>query len=558
MGKERVLLGRAGSLLESEKARIRISFGHRKPDASKRAVGAMVARLLGQPEDISVEHAHCLQVLNLQGHMVEAVNGHGRMLCSMPPMARLIIVDEDLRVAAQLALHAQAEGHDVDQAHSAAEAIAAFARESYDIAVVDLHLSDMAGSGLLPQLQRRGITAIATGRAPATDTLPRAALSVYGAHAYLTKPFEVEALLQAIGEAAETHPVSLEDDVSEPPPSPAEAFDFGSLDEESADQAPTAIQTIPSFAAIAVETADSTEDPGFVDAVEVNPEPPSSETPVDFGSLAPLSAWEQEWPAPAAGSRRRTRELPSWAREGSVAPGLVPKLLNAYHPSRPSGELRLQQGPVQKVVSFESGRPVYAASNVAQERFGRFCVRKALLREEDLPEVLSLARDEKLQTGEAMLRLGLITAEQRKSLLEDQVKEIIWSTFRWSEGSYAFTEKPATAHPDRVQLSVFPGDLILEGVARTETLLSLRQKLPETRKLFPTADPPYALHEFKLSGPQAMLLTVADGTKTVEDVLSLSDLPEREALATLLALELLGVLEERRDDGKRRRISFGL
>ena len=55
-----------------------------------------------------------------------------------------------------------------------------------------------------------------------------------------------------------------------------------------------------------------------------------------------------------------------------------------------------------------------------------------------------------------------------------------------------------------------------------------------------------------------MLLAYADGTKTVEDLTALSDLSEREALATLLALELMGLIEERRDDGKQRRISYGL
>jgi hypothetical protein len=62
-----------------------------------------------------------------------------------------------------------------------------------------------------------------------------------------------------------------------------------------------------------------------------------------------------------------------------------------------------------------------------------------------------------------------------------------------------------------------------------------------------------------LKGQQALLLAYADGSKTVEDLLTLTDLPEREGLATLRGLELLGVLEERREEpGNRRRISFGL
>jgi hypothetical protein len=154
--------------------------------------------------------------------------------------------------------------------------------------------------------------------------------------------------------------------------------------------------------------------------------------------------------------------------------------------------------------------------------------------------------------------MGLLTADQRRALIEEQVKEIIGSTFAWTEGAYGFSPmRPKRA--DLVKLSVFPGDVILEGVQKTETLVALRQRMPATRRLFPTADPPYALHELKLSGPQALLLAYADGSKTVEDLLALTDLPVREVLATLRGLELLGVLEERREEPSRsRRISFGL
>ena len=103
------------------------------------------------------------------------------------------------------------------------------------------------------------------------------------------------------------------------------------------------------------------------------------------------------------------------------------------------------------------------------------------------------------------------------------MKEILWSTFAWTEGGYGFSPmRPQRA--DLVKLSLFPGDLILEGVLKQETLVALRQKMPRARRLFPTAAPPYALHELKLTGPQAMLLAYADGTKTVEDLLALTDL----------------------------------
>ncbi|MFP2902057.1 DUF4388 domain-containing protein, partial [Corallococcus sp. 4LFB] len=259
-------------------------------------------------------------------------------------------------------------------------------------------------------------------------------------------------------------------------------------------------------------------------------------------------------PAPA----RQRRQLPEWSLGGDLAHTSVPRLLNAYYEARHHGELKLRQGTVLKVVYFEAGRVVYAASNLAPERFGRFCLRKGALTEAQLAEAVGYAREHSLRTGDALLKRGLLSPKQRRQLLEEQVKDILWSTFAWTEGGYGFSPmRPQRA--DLVPLSLFPGDLILEGVARTETLVALRQRMAPGRRLFPAADPPYGLHELKLGGPQAMLLAFADGTKTVEDLLALTDLSEREALATLRGLELSGVLEERQETPNRRqRISFGL
>ncbi len=235
----------------------------------------------------------------------------------------------------------------------------------------------------------------------------------------------------------------------------------------------------------------------------------------------------------------------------------VPRLLNALYQGRLTGELKLQHGQVTKLALFEEGRLLFAASNLAHERFARFCVRQGTMAERDLSAVTELARESNLRTGEAMIKLGLITPEQREALLLQQVKEILWSTFSWDEGDYAFVPRRVSARADLVKLSVFPGDLILDG-ARREPLVALRRKMGPDRRLFPTSDPPYALYDFTLSGDEALLLASSDGSKTVEDLLALSDFTEREALALLHGMELTGVLEERRDEPKQRRISFGL
>ncbi|MCP3064844.1 response regulator [Myxococcus sp. K38C18041901] len=464
-----------------------------------------------------------------------------------PPMARLLIVEDNHELASLIVSTAQSRGHDARAVHTGEAALEALSPGSrWDAALVDLLLPDIRGSEVLGALRAHGIPAIAVSGVYKGDRFAQEAVQIHGARGFFEKPFELIQVLEALEKAGGFEPVPRA-----PPPVDEGAAQEVLLDDadlivleelmptpEDAGEASSPMQAIP----------DSAPLPGL--------ESEEPALPLPFAHRGKVWSGEEASPTPAPAKTRRA--LPEWSLAGDLKDTSVARLLNAYYESRHHGELKLRQGSVLKVVYFESGRIVYAASNLAHERFGRFCVRRGVLDEAKLAEVAAVAKEQGLRTGEAMIRLGLLDAGRRKQLLEDQVRELLWSTFPWTEGAYGFSAmRPQRA--DLVKLSVFPGDLILEGVEKTETLVALRQRMSAGRRLFPTADPPYGLHELKLQGPQALLLAYADGSKTVEDLLALVDVSERQALATLRGLELLGVLEERPETPSRRhRISFGL
>ena len=135
------------------------------------------------------------------------------------------------------------------------------------------------------------------------------------------------------------------------------------------------------------------------------------------------------------------------------------------------------------------------------------------------------------------------------------MRAIAWSTFEWREGSYAFELGRPPA--GRVPLRLDPGDLVLEGMRRTATLPRLREELPAALHLAPAPDPAFELHALRLLEPEARLLVLADGTKSVADLLRLSELPERDTLAFLLACRAMRVLDEvERVLASTRRIGF--
>jgi hypothetical protein len=196
---------------------------------------------------------------------------------------------------------------------------------------------------------------------------------------------------------------------------------------------------------------------------------------------------------------------------------------------------------------------VYAASNLATERFGALCVRRGVVSAERL-EGLRRERPE-APTAELLLGAGLLTPAQRAELVAGQVRAIAWSTYEWREGTYEFEVGRAPAQ--RLPLRFALGDLVLEGMLRASTLERLALDLPLDAHLAPSPDPAFELWALRLGASEARLLSLADGTKSVTDLVRLSDLPERETLAFLQACRVMRIL----DDAERvlastRRIGF--
>jgi hypothetical protein len=257
------------------------------------------------------------------------------------------------------------------------------------------------------------------------------------------------------------------------------------------------------------------------------------------GSPAPREGFSIPLPD-AAPARPPSPEPTSPPPIGELSAAPVPRLLVALHDGSATGVLTVLRGPVKKVMVVDQGVPVLAASNVGAERFGSICVRRGLLSQERLDAL----RKEKpsVRTADLLGEAGIVTPERRAELLAGQIRAICWSTFEWREGSYEFQlgKPPSWCVP--VKLAA--GDLVLDGIRRTSSLPRLRADLSPDLHLAPTPEPAFQLYALSIHDSEAKLLTLADGTKSVADLLRLTDLAERDALAFLHACRVLRVLDE--------------
>jgi len=416
---------------------------------------------------------------------------------------RLLLVAEDADLASLVAQAAARLGAEVERVPSGRAALDALARRAPHVAVVDLPLRDVRGSEVLAALRRAGVPALALS---GVYRGPRAAEEVrrLGAYDFFEKPFPVEALAASVARAL---------GVAAPGPL-----------EEARDEVTGSRTLVREEVTAPISSA--------------APRPALEEGPVPGG---PGGGPGLEAPLPGANDPKVVVVEPTPQARGDLGFTSVPRLLVAIHRGQATGALTVGRGPVRKIVAFEAGALVYAASNVAAERFGPICVRRGIVTQERLDELRREA-PASARTADLLSQAGLVPPERRAEIVAGQIRAIAWSTFEWREGSYEFQlgRPPAARVPVRIAM----GDLLLEGILRTATLPRLRTELPADAHLAPAPDPAFELYALGLRPKEAHLLSAADGTKCVSDLVRLSDLPERDALAFLEACCVMGVLDE--------------
>jgi DNA-binding response OmpR family regulator len=121
---------------------------------------------------------------------------------SAPPSPRVLIVEDDPTLVANLVEYLEGRGLAADCAHDGAAAIARLSSATYDVIVLDLGLPRADGLQVLQHLRRRLAVAtpvlVLTARDALADKLEAFRL---GADDYLVKPFalaEVEARVRAL------------------------------------------------------------------------------------------------------------------------------------------------------------------------------------------------------------------------------------------------------------------------------------------------------------------------------------------------------------------------
>jgi len=135
-----------------------------------------------QPPDVVLDH----QIGG--GVEVHGYIARHEWLRRMVARARILVVEDEPRLADLLRLYLERDGHAVTVVGDGRAAIAAFDAEAMDLVVLDLMLPGLTGEAVLAAIRERGTTPVLIASARRSDVERIAGLRM-GADDYLAKPF---------------------------------------------------------------------------------------------------------------------------------------------------------------------------------------------------------------------------------------------------------------------------------------------------------------------------------------------------------------------------------
>jgi hypothetical protein len=232
--------------------------------------------------------------------------------------------------------------------------------------------------------------------------------------------------------------------------------------------------------------------------------------------------------------------------EGSLDAFSLPDIFQLLSFTKKTGALHITGPAAKGIVHFATGSVTGAASDVGRQSLGRRLVGAGLLDDSALSTVVeAVAADPTVGLGKAAHDAGAVDEGVLHEQVVEQATDAVFDLLRWSRGDFAFLADEA--NPDDLGVALNVEEVIAEGRRRMEEWETLTKAVPAPDAVVSVVLKP-AADETALTAEEWALLALADGHRTVADLVRLTGRGEFATVRTLAALVDRKLVAVRRGD----------
>jgi tetratricopeptide (TPR) repeat protein len=147
-----------------------------------------------------------------------------------------------------------------------------------------------------------------------------------------------------------------------------------------------------------------------------------------------------------------------------IARSPISEIVRSLSAERKSGDLQVRSGRMVKIVFFDHGRIVFAASNLRRDRLGEALVADGRITQQEFDRVSALMRtDRGRRFGEALVQAGVMDRYEVGTAVSRQVRRVALSLFEMPDGAAVFEER-ACSIPLEYMISLSVHRLLYDGI----------------------------------------------------------------------------------------------
>ena len=233
--------------------------------------------------------------------------------------------------------------------------------------------------------------------------------------------------------------------------------------------------------------------------------------------------------------------------ETSLAQEPLPRTLGRLHKEQLTGVMTLRSRVGIKYLFVEKGNVVQVRSQVTASGVTTSLLARGRVTPQQLEELERRSRESggKKVLSQLLVESNLVRADELRKLVLVQMLWEIFEVFRWREGCHAFSESPPLpASAGQFKLDVQTPNLIHWGVRKMDprpgdldvlvpSRLTYLARMPDSDQL---------LKPLMLTERERGILGLIDGTKTVQEIVSIADLAGTDACPALYTMLCLGAV----------------
>ena len=213
--------------------------------------------------------------------------------------------------------------------------------------------------------------------------------------------------------------------------------------------------------------------------------------------------------------------------------------------SEKNGVLEIRSGSVSKRIYFKNGVIVFATSNKEEDRLGEVLLKAGKITVDQYYQSVEIMKKTEKRQGTILVELGYLNPEDLIWGVRLQVEEIILSLFLWEDGEFVFLEGPLPSD-EVITLKLSAATFIYRGIKRIKNLTHIKNAIPHLDTiLYYSTDPMNLFQDVTLNKTDKDILSLIDGRRNIQMILSISPLDNFHTTKILCALLSTRIIEIR-------------